>query len=104
VCRQFGGLYEQAALAALTFVAIYGQEFEVASIRPSPQQSSPRIRVQRYFHSWWKGHERELDEPTAQEGAQFERIALAQGAPGRWSGMASTDCLTFVAATGANAR
>jgi hypothetical protein len=34
-----------------------------------------------YFRSWWKGRERELDEPAAQEGAQFERslrIALAQ--------------------------
>lgn len=30
----------------LTFAAVYGQEFEVASIRPSPPQNTPRIRVQ----------------------------------------------------------
>jgi uncharacterized protein (TIGR03435 family) len=34
-----------AAVIAVTFAAAYGQEFEVASIRPSPLQNGPRIRV-----------------------------------------------------------
>jgi hypothetical protein len=47
VCRQsLVGFMKQAALAALTFVAIYVQEFEVASIRPSPPQSSPYPRTE----------------------------------------------------------
>jgi uncharacterized protein (TIGR03435 family) len=35
-----------AASVVLAFATIYGQEFEVASIRPSPPQNSQRIRVQ----------------------------------------------------------
>jgi hypothetical protein len=55
---------------------------EVMGQYGSPAAEKPLWDTLEYFHSWWKGRERELDEPAAPEGAQFERalrIALAQG-------------------------
>ena len=54
---------------------------EVLGQYGSPAAEKPLWDALEYFHSWWKERERELDEPAAQEGAQFERslrIALAQ--------------------------
>lgn len=55
---------------------------EVLGQYGSPAAEKPLWDALEYFHAWWQGRERELDEPVAREGAQFERalrIALAQG-------------------------
>ncbi|MDP9170206.1 MAG: hypothetical protein M3N54_06295 [Acidobacteriota bacterium] len=54
---------------------------EVLGQYGSPAAEKPLWDTLEYSRSWWKGRERELDDPAAQEGAQFERslrIALAQ--------------------------
>ena len=67
-------------------------------------------RVSAYRNTFIRGG-RDMNENSMSQPHRKARNSSAhcawrwrRGAPGRWSGMASTDCLTFVAATGANAR
>ena len=46
---------------------------EVLGKYGSPAAEKPLWDTLEYFHSWWKGRERELDDANGQESIQFER-------------------------------